>query len=1526
MRILSLIIILLLTLTLNAQTKYSFSNRPDKFVYEFQEFMTIKVSKDTEKKVEFMMLEFTPFWNSDTLSDDEKINIIQMSNIMIKKRFNAHPSFEYYIKNIMAIKRDSVNADNFDDWLSSVLYYVKRKRKGYLHKYFMASTMFFENHYIYNKAKKVWKIDDAKIKIEIIDNNPVYHFDTINLVGTTGKDSTFIWKTTGSYYPLKERWVGHSGKVFWTRVGFAEGTVFAKLSNYKISLKSAIWTADSVLFYDRRNFSFGLLGRLSDKYSYSKQDSSSRYPSFSSYRYDLVLNDLYPDIDYQGGYALKGRQMIGSAEGKNKAFFIFKHNGQKFVWAGAKTFIIQEDKILSEKVSVNIYLQHVDSITGEHSTDSIFHPGLSLYYSNKKKNLSIYRKEEGLSKTPFTDTYHKVDLYVEELNWQIGENYIDLKSIQQSGIESRAYFESSNFFSRARYDKLKAMDRENPVEKVYAYTNQIGADDFYANDFAYDMQMGKEQTISMLLNLASKGFLLYDFEDHHVIVKPSVKVYVLANKGKTDYDVIAFNSRTNGLIPNASLNLINNNIILQGIGMVHLSDSQDVRIIPKNGRVELQKNRDFIFAGKIMAGRFTINAKDVHFEYDKFKLNMPSIDSLSFKVESFEENEYGERPLVKVKNVIEDLKGYILIDHPNNKSGRESFAEYPILISESKSYVYYDKAQIYNKVYKKDKFFYHLESFAIDSLDDFKTDGLEFKGYFASSGIFPDIQDPIKVMKDYSLGFITTTGSGGLPLYNGLGQYNDTIKLSNEGLKGSGSIKYITSVSNSNKFNFFPDSTNAILTNYVLNEVKSGIEYPPVSGKNLRMRWYPYKDLMNISTIKEDQPLAMYEDEATLIGNLLLSSKNLEGGGQINVKNAVMTSDLYKFKNRTYKSDSCLFSLKTFVDEEDEEDINELSGSGEEDEFAFSTSETFIANVDFDKRKADFESNEGQKRVDFKQNMYMCYMDKFTWYMDEEKTEFTASEDPMIAVKGKTIREIADMSLSGTQFISTHPDQDNLNFMSQRGVYSQRQKLIHAFGVPRIDVADAVIIPGDNEVKIYAKAEMDELHEAELLVNKETQYHTIYDGVFKVRGKHSYSGRGVYDYKDEDGMVQNIFFGNIEVDTAGFTLGSSEIKEDAGFTLSRYFDFAGNVSIVGANKYLTFNGGTSIDHKCDTIDNERIAFEAQIDPANIKIPIDENIQNMNGFKIFSGLKASQINGKVYSVFLSNAGNRADNMVFQSSGSLIFDKISQEYRIASDDKLAQRSLPGNYLSLSRRECSVFAEGEMDLVYNTGHVEAKAYGNGRYFKREDSSAFNVSIPLNFHFNKDALEIMANDLNDRAGFSDVDLENEIYNLMLINKLGAELGGKVQSKITLNSGGFRKVPKELLSTIFISNVQLKYNPRTRSFVSIGDIGISNLGKHQIIKYIPGKIEIKNKRSQYEITIALDLGSKEYYYFQLKGGATSGQALVFSSNKEFMTVIKEAKSEDRKLKASGKEPKFNYYLSTAVKYKKFMRMMKMKE
>src|ERR1019366_4177233 len=312
--------------------------------------------------------------------------------------------------------------------------------------------------------------------------------------------------------------------------------------------------------------------------------------------------------------------------------------------------------------------------------------------------------------------------------------------------------------------------------------------------YAQYLKFAPRDVLPALVHLSGLGLISYDAEDDEVHVNDKVFQYIDARAAKIDYDVIRFSSVVRGN-SNAKINLTNYDMSIFGVKQIFISDSQNVTIFPAEQKIILKKNRDFVFEGVIRAGRFDLFGKEFSFEYDKFLLNLFNVDSVRLMVKSIAPDAYGEFPLVKVKTVIEKINGSLEIDNPSNKSGKKPFSKYPIFNSLKDSYAYYDKKTIQNGKYHRDNFYFHLDPFTIDSLDNFSNAGLNFKGEFVSAAIFPTFKETLKLQSDYSLGFINQSPANGYPAYGGKGVFTNAVKLSNQGLRGDGTLNYITSIS-----------------------------------------------------------------------------------------------------------------------------------------------------------------------------------------------------------------------------------------------------------------------------------------------------------------------------------------------------------------------------------------------------------------------------------------------------------------------------------------------------------------------------------------------------------------------------------------------------------------------------------------------------------------------------------------------------------------------------------------------------------
>ena len=194
-------------------------------------------------------------------------------------------------------------------------------------------------------------------------------------------------------------------------------------------------------------------------------------------------------------------------------------------------------------------------------------------------------------------------------------------------------------------------------------------------------------------------------------------------------------------------------------------------------------------------------------------------------------------------------------------------------------------------------------------MDNFSPAGLKLDGEMVSAGIFPQFKEQLTIQPDYSLGFVRQTPVDGFALYGKKGTFDATIKLSNKGLQGDGTIKYLTSVARSTDILFYPDSINANAEKYEIAEQKNKKpEYPPVHADTVYIHWMPKKDIMQIYS--KEKPLDMYSGKALMSGRIDYNPKQMTGSGKIEFVGAILESNKMVYNNSKFDADTSDFKLK----------------------------------------------------------------------------------------------------------------------------------------------------------------------------------------------------------------------------------------------------------------------------------------------------------------------------------------------------------------------------------------------------------------------------------------------------------------------------------------------------------------------------------------------------------------------------------------------------------------------------------------
>ncbi|MCG8697549.1 MAG: hypothetical protein MI922_05805, partial [Bacteroidales bacterium] len=1381
----------------------TFSDDSQKYTTELKKFMKNISGSDEE-----LLDKFIASWDEDSLfSPSEQKDIIEISNLLAKKRVRPAPHFVNFLNCYLVFKSNNLEADNYDNWVKGMQALLQKRRinTSIINNALVNTINLIENNYLYKSTSTVWSISAPNFYFDV-DDELIVHIYEGNLTCHAKRDSITIYNIDGTYRIARGEFVGCQALVTWERAGFPRNEVSAQLSEFTIQLKKSEFKAENVVFTNTNYFDEVLDGSLHHKVTQIKSPESASYPRFESYTKTFDLKNLYKDIDYHGGLAMHGAKLVGTGSRQNPATLYLYRNDTLRLTAKSQYIGFKSDKVASQRTVVAIKLQ----------TDSIYHPDVVFNYRVENREVVLLKSDHFSSQGPYFNSYHAIDMNFEQLTWRMNENKMEMGPTKGSSV-GRAEFESMNYFNMDHFLDLQMMDQNHPLLSLRAFSRAYGFETYPVEAYAAYLGMSVSSVKQLAMKMANEGFIFYDYNTEEITIKQRLHDYLSSAANRIDYDVINFGSEVQAPLKNAVFNLENNDLEINGIPYVHLSDSQNVRIYPAQSSITLKRNRNFQFDGKVEAGLLTFEGQNFFFSYDSFKINLQSIETIRIKYLSEKRDNYGFPIVESVTNEIKYVTGEILIDKDDNKSGRKSLPEYPIFVSRENSYVSYANKSIENGVYKSTDFYFELQPFTMDSLDNFSANSLNFEGEFVSAGIFPEFNKQLRIQKDNSLGFSHETPREGYPVYGGKGYFYNTITVSNDGLRGDGKLEYLNSTTWSENFIFHPDSMMTLANKFENRRTTTDPEYPMVESVNNDVLFFPYKDVMYVD--KTNTNFSIINDTTYLSGLLTLEPSGLTGKGVMDLQSADLKSDLFTYKASEILSDTASFSLKSGIDK----NLSLLT-------------DNLNTHINYNQRKGWFRSNDDFSLFTFPVNKYVSYIDAFQW--DFRKYEIAMGN---LAARADTADE--DTEPFGPRYISIHHEQDSLNFVSPLAIYKYNTNTIDAKYVKFIDVADARIYPKDQNVLIGPDANMHRMRKSRIKANRYTQYHNVHTASVKIQGRLDYYGSGYYDYVDENEEIHLIHFGNIEVTKEQTTFGEGYITDSADFPLSPVYEYKGKVFLYADRPLLTYHGGVLIEHNCNKLKSQWVYFESEIDPQEIYIPIAEQPLNYERNRIYSNLSVYYDSIHIYPSFFTNRKYHSDLPLVEASGFLYYDKVQQRYKIGSKEKINDFTLPEPYINMHRESCMLYNEGPINLGAKLGQVKLTCYGNARHNVNQNITELNMLMGVDFFIDESAITHVGQLIDSLPGLDPIDLRdnNLVKNMKFL--VGTEPYKAMMDEMNL-FGTVKELPAEMNQTLILSKLKLVWNDETNSYQSEGRIGLASINGIQINKMVDGFVELRLKRS----------------------------------------------------------------------------------
>jgi len=1281
--------------------------------------------------------------------------------------------------------------------------------------------------------------DDSPVLLEQF--GPVIEFKSADLVFRSRLD-TVVLKGMNAYYNFETQMLnGIGGTIDWSNVGVPSGTAFAKLRDYEFSLDQKVFEFEEVEFQYIGKIPEPVKGKL-QIHGNPPRNTQDSYPRFVSNDANSSISGLDGSgLEYRGGVSFEGKQFYSKSAYDDKSTIIGSWEGeQKFIaYSTGFQFNNADSSVTSKRAEITLL----------YGQDSVYHPVVEFEYLFGRGYLNLKPPKDGFNTTPFRSSFYKMDVVGDVLDWDMKSDSFNISTLS-ARTEVPVLIESKNYYNANRFYSLSELYNFHPLLMAIEMTKRVNSKSFYLPEIV-DMSGVSEGVLKRtMINLMSKGLANYDPVTKLITVTEKGFHYFNASQKESDYDDLIIPSIT-GASANATFNTLSNEMTVRGVEKFFLSDSLDVIITPTDGEIKLLENRRIEFDGSLKAGNFEFLGRKFSFDYDNFLVNLTEIDSIELQVEM----EAGKREALN--NQLVKTSGVLKINEPDNKSALLSKPEYPIFTSNESASVFFDKTGVLGNAYDTTVYF-DVPPFQLDSAADADPSTFAFSGTFHSNGIFPEFEEDLVAMEDKSFGFVHAIPDSGYNLYGTSGKLYGEVQMDQKGITSPGNLKFLTADLNTESVTFYLDSmySDKGIDGTIAPGMLDGTSFPSVQLKRYEVNWLAKKDSMNLSNLED--PLSIYDSLGKFDGTLTLATTGLKGEGEMVIQGSTTNSEAYTLQETEFEARNSLFVLNS---------NNPRKPILRSDDVKLS--------YDLAAQNARLTPEvQGQASIEFPFAQYKTSIPEAEWDISNQVITMTKPDT---------------VPLEKSFFYATRNSMDSLVFSATNATYDIEKQELQVQGIPFIVVADALITPDSNQVRILENAELEALENAVVVFDTARANHRLFNANIEIISRNRFRGVGTYELvtvQDTFAIKFDEFRFEEDENDRLYTKSSGDVRADDGVIVSPGFTFKGKVFMYAFRKALELKGAVKLNLKKLKERNVWIEYVSNDDIEEVIFNFDE-ARTERGDPLNAGLHFNR--GDIYLSFITEKrGVDDDDFFIPSGGSLFYDQKAGSFNIANPKKREDplNNYSGNMFSYNEDTQDVTFEGKLNFIspFSKG-IDFQAAGKGT--GNLDSADFqaNAMLVMNLGLPPTATPFMAGDLKtmgEKLGVRRIhdDRSDLIYKV-------AEFIGDEATKAWDKS--YQTVPMPLVSAspalikdLVISNVNLKWSKQTKTFYSTGKIGVSNISNTDLNMELDGFVEIKKTPEGEVVNILLQLTDGTWYYFTYDGFGLG----TYSSNTAYNNAV----------------------------------------
>ena len=490
------------------------------------------------------------------------------------------------------------------------------------------------------------------------------------------------------------------------------------------------------------------------------------------------------------------------------------------------------------------------------------------------------------------------------------------------------------------------------------------------------------------------------------------------------------------------------------------------------------------------------------------------------------------------------------------------------------------------------------------------------------------------------------------------------------------------------------------------------------------------------------------------------------------------------------------------------------------------------------------------------------------WFTERQLLEFKAESD-----------EIHSVYSQNSNFL-------NWDFVSNSLSLDIKNKTLLSKGVLDIQVADAYIIPENEQLYIKEDFQIQPLNNSVLVLDTISEYHRFINSNVSVLTKDKFEGKGVYEYVNFDLDTFNIPFSQFEFKTTEnnqlTSFSTGDVSENNPILMEPGFNFYGSIELLANSEQLLFDGSI--------IPSEVIGFsKSNAIPFNdYFVPGDELTLNISDEGGFYNAAISKTQEGLFFDFFNNPVSKKSLVFFNPQGVLSYDPFTKEYLIETKLKRDQEVYNGNSLLYNPVNKSIAFEGSVDIVNNGNNFKVFSSMSGIANLDSMNIEADAFIVIDINLKKsiiDELGFAFNDIIETYG-APIAHDNEQDVLIRLSDLIGNEKTTAYENVILSEYKSLVEADGLLNSVFVfPNTQFSWSSKEGSWYNTSSVNLSNIGSRDVNAAIDGFVEFKSTDlNQYIVNVFLQPAPEFWVYMSYDGKALT----TLSSNDRFNSEMSE--------------------------------------